>query len=331
VRIALDGMGGDLGPRMVVEGTIRALARDRSLEVLLVGDEKILKREVQAAGLSDSRLKIVHASEMVLMSDGLRQVRGKRDSSIARAVELVRDGEADGVVGVGNTLAVVAITQFRLRLLEGIRRAGIAVPMPTGREHPCVLIDVGANVNAKPEHLAGYGLMASVYCEKILGRGNPRVGLLNVGEEEDKGSETAKETFDRFRHLPVRFAGNVEPHDIFRGAVDVAVCDGFAGNLVLKTAEAVAEMIFLMFRRELRRGVIRSLGGLLSKAAFREMRSRIDYAEYGGALLLGVNGVCVIGHGRSDGRAVDNAIRVAANAAAAGINERIVGSLAAES
>lgn len=328
MRIALDGMGGDRGPGAVVEGAARALERDRGVELSLVGDEKALKEECVRCGLTDGRLRIVHASEAVLMSDGLRQVIEKRDSSVARAVELIQEGEADAVVGIGSTLAVVAVTQFRLRLLEGIRRAGIAVAMPTGADHPCVIIDVGANVNAKPEHLAGYGLMASVYSEKVLGRPQPRVGLLNVGQEEDKGSEVAKETFERFKELPVRFVGNVEPHDIFCGAVDVAVCDGFSGNVVLKTGEAVAEMILLLLRDSLRRGALRRFGGWLSRSAFRELRMHTDYAEYGGALLLGVNGVCVIGHGRSDGRAVDNAIRVAADAVAKGVNERIVGSLA---
>jgi len=315
MRVAIDAMGGDRGPSAVVEGAAAFLAEDTDTELVLVGQEDVLAPILEAHGLGGhSRVKIRNASEVIAMGEKLASVRQKRDASIMRAVEAVRDGEADALVAVGNTLAAVAASTLRLRTAEGVHRAGIAVPLPS-KSGTTVMIDMGANTACKCEHLVDYAVMASIYASEVLGIAEPRVGLLNVGEELGKGNELLREAHEKISRAPVNFIGNVEGCDIYRGTCDVVVCNGFVGNAVLKASEGAAEIVAHMLREELRRGLLRKLGALLARGAFRDVKRRSDYSEFGGAPLLGLNGSVIIGHGKSDARAVQNAIRVARDSA----------------
>jgi glycerol-3-phosphate acyltransferase PlsX len=323
MRVAIDAMGGDRGPGAVVPGVAAFLAEDRETELVLVGREDVLSPLLERHGLGrDPRVRVKNASQVIEMGEKLASVRQKRDSSIMRAVEAVRDGEADALVAVGNTLAAVAASTLRLRVAEGCHRAGIAVPLPS-KSGTTVMIDMGANTTCRCEHLLDYAVMASVYASEVLGVERPRVGLLNVGEELGKGNELLRDAHERIARAPVNFIGNVEGGDIYRGTCDVVVCDGFVGNAVLKASEGAAELIVHMLREELGRGLRRKLGALLAKGAFRDVKRRSDYAEFGGAPLLGLNGAVIIGHGKSDERAVQNAIRVARDAAARDIVGKI--------
>jgi len=315
MRVAIDAMGGDRGPSAVVEGADAFLAEDSETELLLVGKEDALTPILKAHGLEGhGRVKIKNASEVIAMGEKLASVRQKRDASIMRAVEAVRDGEADALVAVGNTLAAVASSTLRLRTAEGVHRAGIAVPLPS-KSGTTVMIDMGANTTCKCEHLVDYAVMASIYASGILEISEPRVGLLNVGEELGKGNELLRDAHEKISRAPVNFIGNVEGSDIYRGTCDVVVCDGFVGNAVLKASEGAAKIVTHMLRQELRRGLLRKLGALLARGAFRDVKRRSDYSEFGGAPLLGLNGSVIIGHGKSDARAVQNAIRVARDSA----------------
>ncbi len=312
MRIAVDAMGGDFAPAAVVEGAVLALRDyDDIQELFLVGDESRVRAECLRHGAIDPRISLVHASQIVSMSDSaIDGVRRKKDSSVSRAVDLVKEGRADAVVSAGHTGAAVAATTIKLRMLDGIDRPGIATVMPT--EHsPFVLIDAGANIEAKPVHLLQYGIMGSLYSHHVLGYDKPRVGLMSVGEEDAKGNDLTKETFKLLERSTLNFVGNVEGHDVFEGNVEVIVCDGFTGNVVLKTAESLAVALFRWLKKEINLTPIRKTGGLLAGNAFRAIRRKTDYAEYGGAPLLGINGVCIIGHGSSSAKAVRNAIRVA--------------------
>jgi glycerol-3-phosphate acyltransferase PlsX len=316
MRVAIDAMGGDRGPEAIVGGAVAFLAEDSDTELLLVGREDALAPILKSHRIADHpRVKIKHASEVIAMGEKLASVRQKRDASIMRAVEAVRDHDADSLVAVGNTLAAVAASTLRLRVTDGAHRAGIAVPLPS-RSGTTVMIDMGANTACKCEHLVDYAVMASIYASEVLGVENPRVGLLNVGEELGKGNELLREAHERISEAPVNFIGNVEGGDIFRGTCDVVVCDGFVGNSVLKAAEGAVGIVTYMLRKELGRNMRRKLGALLARGAFRDVKRRSHYAEFGGAPLLGLNGTVIIGHGKSDARAVQNAIRVARDAAA---------------
>jgi glycerol-3-phosphate acyltransferase PlsX len=258
------------------------------------------------------------------MKDGFAALSKKPDSSIVRAVEFVREGEAEAVVSVGNTVGAVAAAQIKLRLLRGVRRAGIAVPLPTMRG-TTVVIDMGAGVAAKPEHLVGYAVMASIYTEEVLGKRDPTVALLNVGRETSKGDSVLKKAYSLLEDAPLNFRGNAEGSDIYRGRFDVVVCDGFVGNVVLKAGEGAAKFFVHVVREEFAESGLRSrLGALLARPALGRVRRRLDYAEWGGAPLLGVKGVLIKGHGRSNGRAVANAIRVAVEAVRKDVNRKIV-------
>lgn len=327
MRVAIDAMGGDRGPAEIVAGVEMFLGEDDSTELVLVGRPEVLEEALSARGLAGhGRVSIHPAGQVIEMGEPLIELRRKRDSSIRRAVELLKKGEADALVAIGNTLAAVAASQFKLKTIEGVHRAGIAVPLPS-LAGTTVVIDVGANTTPKAEHYVDYAVMASIYAREILGKPEPRVGLLNVGEEIGKGNELLREVHRRLSEAPINFIGNVEGGDIYRGRCDVAVCDGLVGNVVLKASEAAAELIVRFLREELGRGLVRRLGGLLCRRAFKDLRGRIDYAEFGGAPLLGVNGVVTIGHGRSDARAVANALAVARDSAARRVNEKIRESL----
>lgn len=310
-RIALDAMGGDKAPREMVRGALDATGRDPGIEVVLVGDEQGVSAEIDAAGGRRERIRIVHASQVVGCGDAPTDALRKADSSIKRAAELLRDGAVDGLVAAGNTGAAVAAATVVVGLLPGVRRPGIAVTLPTAGGHT-VMCDAGANIHCKPLHLHHYGIMAAQYARKILGKEHPTVGLLNVGSEEGKGTGLVKETAALFgsAHSDLNFVGNVEGNDVFTGRCDVIVCEGFVGNVVLKTAEGLFE-VFAARLKDLAGGSdarrAAEAGDLMAR-----FKTSMDWAEHGGAPLLGINGQVLIAHGRSDSRAIRNAILLAA-------------------
>ncbi|OPZ31046.1 MAG: Phosphate acyltransferase [Lentisphaerae bacterium ADurb.BinA184] len=329
VSLAIDVMGGDHAPRAVVEGVSRALDSLAGIDrLLLVGRQPEVEAELRRVGkLGDARLELVHADEVIGMDEPpAAAIRSKRNASIAVAVDLVKQGRALAVVSAGHTGAAVASTVLKLRTLPGIERPGIAAVLP-GTDGRCLLLDAGANVDAKPSHLAQYAIMGEIYMREILGVARPRVGLLNVGGEDGKGNELTRESFRILSGLGdggMEFIGNVEPDDLFSSHVDVVVCDGFSGNVVLKTGEAVAKFIRDRLRLSVGRNPVRLAGAALLRGAFAEFRKISDAEEYGGAPLLGVNGVCIKGHGSSSPLAVRNAIKVAMEAVEHHINDQIV-------
>ena len=322
-RIALDGMGGDRAPRAVVDGAVQA-ARTLPVEVILVGQEDRLTQELKRFHPIPPNLKIHHASEVIGMGESpASSVRKKRDSSICQIVELAKKGEADAVVSAGNTGAMVCASTLGLRLLEGIERPGIAILIPS-LIGPVLMIDVGANIDAKPEYLFQYGLMGSVFMRHVVGKPNPSVGLLNVGEEEEKGTDFLKQSFKLLEESSLNFIGNVEGRDIYTGKSDVIVCDGFVGNVALKVSESMAFALAELLKRELKRTFLNRLGAGLLLPAFQRLRKQMDYAEYGGAPLLGIDGACFICHGSSSAKAIRNAVRAAASFVSHEVNRHIV-------
>ena len=313
--IAIDAMGGDKAPCEVVRGAIIHAREHPEVPLILAGDEIRVREELQAGGWDGSNIEIAHAKTVIAMDDSpVEALRRKRGSSIEVATRLVKDGRAFAVVGAGNTGACVAASTLFLGVLPNVKKAGIAVAFQTS-ETKVMVIDVGANINAKPEHLIQYGIMASLYAKEILGVERPRVGLLNIGEEDAKGTTLAKNSHGLFQKTKLNFIGNIEGVEIFRGKCDVVVCDGFVGNIVLKTAEGMAECLLGLFHGALSEAVKTEpkgsgMGSTLKEAVNRVER-KIDYSEYGGAPLLGVDGVTIIAHGRSDAKAISNAIRVA--------------------
>lgn len=327
MRIALDAMGGDFAPVNPVAGVIQALREYGDFNVILVGDEEKVRAEVakhDTAGL-ESRISYHHASQVVDMKDsGLDSVRRKKDSSVSRAVDLIKQGQADAVVSAGHTGALVAAATIKLRTLPGIHRPGLAVVIPTPSKS-FLLIDAGANIDPAPEHIAGYAIMGSIYVREILGRKNPLVGLMSIGTEAGKGNEFTKECFELLTRTPaINFHGNTEGHALFSAPLDVVVCDGFIGNIVLKTVEGLAKSFFSWLKDELKKSPIRMLGAWLSKGAFLSIRKQVSTDEYGGSPLLGVNGICIKAHGNSSPMAIKNAIRVAREFIAQKVNDRIV-------
>jgi glycerol-3-phosphate acyltransferase PlsX len=324
VTIALDAMGGDHAPKAEVEGAILA-ARQFGVKVLLVGREEIVRAELDrhrdAKGLP---IEIVHASEFITMEDSAaKAVRAKRDSSIRVASRLVDRGTAQGVVSAGNTGAVMATAKLVQGTLPGVDRPALASAFPTMRGRPVVVVDVGANVDSSPRMLAQFAIMGEVYSRVIFKNEKPRVGILSIGEEEHKGNELTKAATPILKSMPLNFIGNVEGRDIYSGIADVIVCDGFIGNVALKVSEGLVSMVGTMLKGYLSVSPRRKLGALLAKPAFDDFKKRVDYSEYGGAPLLGVKGVCIITHGRSNGNAIKNAVRVAKEFAEGRINEQI--------
>jgi len=324
MRIALDAMGGDRAPAVPVEGAVEALELFKeSFEVILVGNEELLQRQLDQKGYRNQRLRIVHASQVVDMAESpTNALKKKRDSSISVGLRLQKDGAADAFVSAGNTGAVMADSLLTLKRIEGIERPAIVTIFPS-RIQPVVLLDAGANVDSKPHHLLHFALMGSIYAQQILGRENPRVGLLNIGEEPEKGNELTKASHQVLKNSPLNFIGNVEGRDIFEGAADVVVCDGFVGNVVLKFSESIISLINSMIRTEIEKSPIRRTGAFLMKGAYKNIRRTLDYAEYGGAPLLGINGVSVICHGGSSAKAIRNAINVARLTVERRVNETI--------
>lgn len=326
MRIAVDAMGGDFAPQAIVEGALMALRSCPDIERLfLVGDEAAVRAEVARGGGDPGRLEIRHASEVVGMGEpAAAGVRRKRDSSINRAMDLVKAGEADAVFAAGNTGAAVAAAMLKLRTLENVRRPGIAIAMPTPTDKPVVLIDAGATPDCSPEILMQFAIMGAAYSRKVLGQPDPKVGLMSVGSEEAKGNALSKEAYELLEQAPVRFKGNVEGHDLFEGDVDVVVCDGFTGNVILKTSESVAHAIGTWLKHELTRTPIRLLGSLLLSGGLRSLKKKTSKQTYGGAPLLGINGICIIGHGSSDAVAAQNGILQAVRAVQCRLNATIL-------
>ncbi len=321
--IALDAMGGDHAPRAEVEGAIAA-AREYGVRILLVGIEATLKQEMARHRSRQLPIEIVGATEVITMADSPSLAfRKKRNSSVHVAARLVRQGEADGMVSAGNTGAVMATARFTLGTLPSVDRPALAAPFPTSKGGVAVILDVGANVDSKPIHLEQFAVMGEVYYRTIFGTKRPRVGLLSIGEEETKGNELTREAHALLKQSSLNFIGNVEGREVFSGSVDVIVCDGFVGNVALKISEGVAQHIGVMLKKALQSTLASQVGYVLSKRAFREFRKQIDYSESGGVPLLGIRGVTVIGHGRSDANAVKNAIRVASELVRGGVNEKI--------
>ncbi|MFC1462494.1 phosphate acyltransferase PlsX [Verrucomicrobiota bacterium] len=329
MRIAVDAMGGDHAPRETVRGSMAA-ARDLSgiSKIFLVGEEESVRRELDAYGPPSDKIEVRPASEVIAMDEMPAQaVRRKKDSSIGRAVDMVKKGEADAVVSAGNTGAVVVAATLKLRTLEGVERPAIAVVMPT-EDRPFILVDAGANIDCDVRLLRQFAVMGNVYSRVLMDRESPVVGLLSIGGEDTKGNETTREAFGVLSGSNLNFRGNIEGHDLFRGETDVVVCDGFVGNIVLKTSESTARAIGHWMKQEFRRNLLRILGTGLLWGALRAMKKRMDPETYGGALLLGVNGVCIITHGASSSRAIFHAIRVARESVHHHLNQLIMEDIA---
>jgi phosphate acyltransferase len=324
LTIAVDAMGGDHAPKAEVEVAIRA-ARDLGVKVILVGQQEVVRRELEVQdGFGSLPIEVVHASERVTMEDSAAKAfRTKRDSSLRIASRLVRDGIAQGFVSAGNTGAVMATAKMVQGVVPGVDRPALVGILPTAEGTPVVLVDVGANVDCSPRLLGQFAMMAEIYSRIILRRPNPRVGLLSIGEEEHKGNELIHATTPLFKNLNLNFVGNVEGSDIYGGKVDVVVCDGFVGNVALKVSEGLGDMVKQLLREALESTIAGKIGYAISKNAFTTFKKRLDYSEYGGAPLLGVRGVCIICHGRSNANAIKNAIRVAAEFSSENINQRI--------
>ena len=322
--IAVDAMGGDAAPRVEVEGAILA-ARSYPVRLLLVGREEVLRRELAEHLADHLPIEIVNATEVITMDDAAaKAVRSKRDSSIRVAARLVRDGRAQGLISAGNTGAVMATAKIVLGALPGVHRPALASVFPTLKGTAAILIDVGANVDSTPQMLAQFAVMGDVYSRLICRLERPRVGLLSIGEEEHKGNELTRQATPLLKALSgIHFIGNVEGRDLFSGQADVVVCDGFIGNVSLKVSEGLIEIIKFMLQDSLTATITRKIGYVLARTAFDDFKKRVDYSEYGGAPLLGLKGVCIICHGRSNPNAIKNAIRVAMEFAKGRINETI--------
>jgi glycerol-3-phosphate acyltransferase PlsX len=322
LTIAVDAMGGDHAPRVNVEGAVAA-AVDFGLDTLLVGRRREIESELHKAAYNGSRVGVVEADEVVLFDEpSITPIRKKRRASIRIAAECVRDGRAKGMFTAGHTGAAMVVAKMIMGVVEGIDRPALATVLP-GLDRKRVLLDVGANLTCRPEHYREFALMGHFYAQEVLGIEKPKIGLMSVGEEEGKGTDTVKEVFRLLKELDLRFIGNVEGRDVYDGDVDVIVTDGFTGNVILKVSESLAHLVEEALKQEITRSLQASMGFLLSKDAFRSFKKRLDYSEYGGAPLLGVNGACLIGHGRSNAKAVCNAIRAADDFVRRGIPEKI--------
>ncbi|MHB8170007.1 MAG: phosphate acyltransferase PlsX [Thermincolia bacterium] len=311
MRIVVDAMGGDFAPTEIVDGAIQA-ATKYGVGIILVGLEEPIRQELGRHKVEGLDVEVVHASEIIDMGEHpANAIRKKKDSSIVVGIKLVKEGRGDAFISAGNTGAAMAAALFGYGRIKGIDRPAIASAMPTTKG-AALILDVGANADCKPRNLLQFGVMGQIYAEKILGVSSPRVGLLNIGEEETKGNELSLEAYPLMKNQSgLNFIGNVEGRDIFQGAVDVVVCDGFVGNVVLKFAEGLAKGLLGMIKEELSQSLLSKIGGALCLPALNVLKKRMDYAEYGGAPLLGVNGICIISHGSSKAKAIMNAVRVA--------------------
>lgn len=330
ITIALDAMGSDQAPKPEIEGAVQAVI-EHDVRLLLVGKEDVLRRELKAhhSDWESLPIGIKHASEVITMEDSAaKAMRAKKDSSVRVAARLVREGEAQGMVSAGNTGAVMATAKMVQGMIPGVDRPALVGVFPTQKGKPCVVLDVGANVDSTPEMLAQFAVMGELYSRSVLHTRSPRVGLLSIGEEEHKGNDLVHRSHPLIKKLPINFIGNVEGRDMFNGHVDVIVCDGFIGNVALKVAEGLAEAIRHKLKDSLSSTITRQIGAVLARNGFMEFKKGFDYSEYGGAPLLGVKGVCIISHGRSNANAIKNAIRVAVEYARGGVSGKIEEELA---
>ena len=329
MKIAVDGMGGDDAPEAVVEGVAEAVQMFHGIEISLVGHRDKLVPLMKTYKIHNhSQVKLVHAEETIYMDElSTAAVRSKKNSSITVAATLVSKGEADALVSAGHTGATVAATKVKMRMLPGVDRPAIAIIMPAV-QGPFILIDAGANINSKPINLAQFAIMGEAFARLAFSTLRPRIGLLSVGDEDSKGNDLTKETFKLLSDLPVNFIGNVEGNALFDKAADVVVCDGFVGNILLKSTESMANAAMHWMKEAFSKNPLRKTGAILLKNAFRELKAIGDSEDYGGARLLGVNGICIIGHGSSSPKAIRNAIRVAEESVKFGINRHITHDIA---
>lgn len=321
--IAVDAMGGDFGPSVVVPGAIEA-ARLHDLHVLLVGDTPKLESELQKIDLANVHFDIVQADDVVHMNEKPSDIlRRKKNASIQVACRLVKEGAANGVVSAGHSGATVACGMFIMGRLPGVERPALAALLPTEKD-PVVVLDAGANVDCRPYHLFQFGLMGDAFARDLLSYASPRVSLLSIGEEEGKGNCQVKEAYELLKMAQnLNFVGNAEGRDIFSGDLDVVICDGFVGNVVVKMSEGLAASLFRMLKRVFTAGLLPALGGMLAKKAFKNFARTIDYAEYGGAPLLGLQGLAIVCHGRSNARAMSNAIKMGGTFVRKSTNSRL--------
>jgi len=321
VKIAVDAMGGDFGPPITVQGALQA-AQDLNVEVLLVGVENLIKREFDRLGQAGSRVTIIDAPDSVEMGEGIFSIRRKEKSSIRIGAQLIKERRADAFVSMGNTAAVVYLSRKILGALRGVNKPALSLLVPTLRG-VTLLLDVGANANCQPQDLEQFALMGKIFMEQVLGRKDPSIALMSIGEEQNKGNDLTKQAFERLQAASLNFIGNVEGKDIYSGKADVIVSDGFTGNVALKVSEGVVETLLSLARREIMKNVLAKIGFLLMKRHLKKIYKQVDYSEYGGAQLLGLNGVCIIGHGRSNPNAVKNAVRQARDFVANRVQDKI--------
>lgn len=322
IRIAVDAMGGDFGPEVVVEGALASLeASDH--EIILVGKPGPIRKIMRRIGMPENRPRVVNADEIIGMAESPKKSLRKKKSSIAVGADLVKKGQAEAFVTMGNTGACLAATLIRWRTLKGISRPALAqiIPAPS---HPVLLLDVGANVDCRPRHLVDFALMGSIYAEEIFGLEKARIGVLSIGEEETKGNDLTLSTMAELKKTNLNFIGNAEGRDLFSGKFDVIVCDGFVGNVVLKFGEAMGQMIMEELKGQISRTVLSSVAALALKPHLVSFKRQVMPEEFGGAPLLGINGVCVVGHGSGDAKAVKNAVLMAAKVAARQVNQKIL-------
>jgi len=320
VRVAIDAMGGDFGPKPIIEGVVEALQQQK-FEAILVGDEEEIKKYLPSK--YHNKVSFINSTDYIKMNEHATDALRRKESSIYKAIELVKQKQADAVVSAGHSGATMSLATLRIGRIKGIKRPAIATFMPTIKKSYTIVLDVGANVDSDSENLYQFALMGEIYSKEVLNHDNPKVGLLSNGEEDVKGNAVTKETFNKLKNNP-SFYGNVEGNDIFKGVVDVVVCDGFVGNILLKTSEGVADTIVTMIKEEVRKsGLISKVGALLMRRVFKALKKSIDYAEYGGAPLLGVNGCVIVSHGKSNAKAIKNAIFQAINYVEADITSKI--------
>ena len=329
MRIVVDAMGGDHAPSVVVDGAVQA-ARDLGLEIILAGRQEEVEPELAGYDTAGLAISLHHASQVIEMDDHpAAAVKAKKDSSMVVAMELVKRGEADAFFTAGNSGGALAAALFRLGRIRGIKRPAISTIFPSQTPQGyCFILDIGANADCKPEYLVQFAHMGSIYAERVLGVSNPRVAIVSNGEEEGKGNQLVKDTVPVLRASKLNFVGNAEGRDIPSGLADVIVTDGFTGNVIIKLAEGVSRMLLDVLKEEITSSNLSKMGALLAKPAFDQVRNRLDYREYGGAPLLGVDGPVIIGHGRSDARAIRNGIRMAAQTVENGVVEAIVQGMA---
>ena len=324
MRIGLDAMGGDRAPKSPVKGALLAV-NEFGYDMTLIGNEGAIRKELEGQVYPEEKIKIVNTTQVIEMHEpAALSVRKKRDSSIVRGSDMLKKGEFDAFVSAGNTGAVVCAATLSLRLLPGVDRPGIAIIFPTLTK-PCMVIDVGANIDPKPFHLLQYGIMGDAYSKYIMSKASPTVGLLNIGEESTKGTDFVKEAHIMLNESKLNFIGNIEPKEVYRGKADVVVCDGFVGNVFLKVTEGFAEAASQLLKREFKNSnIITKIGAMMALPAFKAIKKRIDASEYGGAPLMGIDGSVIIAHGSSNAKAMKNAIRAAAENVNQNVNAHIV-------